>query len=66
MRAAQKKQPKTTEAIANELIGYDALLAHGGKIGHAADHKDMPPEGVFHKADIRHRNLANRRSLGPG
>ena len=25
----------------------------GPRFGHAADHKDMPPEGVFHKADIR-------------
>ena len=67
MRAAPNEQPKTTEAIANELTGYDALLLMGPGFGSAAETSRIwAPEGVFHNADIRHQDLAKRRSLRPG
>jgi hypothetical protein len=46
MTAAPKEQPKTSEAMANELTWYDALLPYGVRMG-ARRPKDMDSRKGF-------------------
>jgi len=52
MTAAPKEQPKTSEAMANELTWYDALLLYGlGWAPAARNTKDMDSRRGFPQAE---------------